>query len=467
MHGHNRVKWNRLSADGLLLSEAMLAKLQNLILNTVCVLVVSVLSAQSQPDLTSVILNEKREKIYVDFSVFAAEATDQIRLEVYYQVYNSTLAFKPADDLFKAEYEINVAVMGKKGKKVTGETQEKTVSVASELKANSTTDFRTSQLNFTLDPGKYEVRFILKDKIANKSYAKEFATDAKKLKDKQPRLSNILFAQAAGTAEGSSDQFTKGNLTVVPSVSHSYGGEDDGRLLFYLEIYPGEEALDKVTVQTLLRLKKGEMVYRDTLTTALDLPVIRQLREISIAEFEPGEYELEVELQGRRSKKLDEEKGSFQIRWTENSLLEHNWDLMIRQIALIADSKELKALEEAKTVEERKKALMEYWASKDPFPETPRNELKMEFYRRISYANENFGYLGRAGWETDRGRVLVRYGAPDQIEDYPFSLSSYPYQEWHYYKGGRYRKFTFVDDNHDGDYRLVYPYDGLWQSPDF
>lgn len=426
-----------------------------------------VLPAYSQHDLTSVILNEKRENIFVDFAIFAANDANQVRLEIYYQVYNHSLAFKPADDLFKAEYEIDITVMDKKGKKIAGESQEKTVSVASELKANSSTDFRTSQMNFTLKPDKYEVRFTLKDKNAGKAFSREFETDAKKLGNKQPTLSKILFAQAAGPSEVTSDQFRKGNLTVVPSVSHSYGGTEDGRLLYYMEIYPGEENLEKLTVQTLLRQKKGEMVYRDTLSTALDRPIIRQLREISIVDFEPGEYELEIELQGRRGKKLDEEKGTFQIRWTEESLLEHNWELMVRQISLIADSKELKLLEEAKTVEERRKALREYWAAKDPFPETPRNELKTEFYRRISYANENFGYLGRAGWETDRGRVLVRYGMPDQIDDYPFSLSSYPYQEWHYYKGGRYRKFTFVDDNHDGDYRLVYPFDGLWQTPDF
>lgn len=434
---------------------------------TAIIVLLSNIPALAANDLTSVILNEKRETIFIDFAVFAPENSDQVQLEVYYQVFNNTLAFKKSDDLFKAEFEINIAVLDKKGKKIAGESQEKTVSVASEAKANSTTDFRVSQITFTLVPEKYEVRFTLKDKTAGKSYTKEFEADAKKLKSSQPALSKILFAQAAGPVQSTSDQFAKGNLTVVPSVSRSYGGEDDSKLLYYMEIYSGVDAQEKLTVQTLLRQKKGEMVYRDTLSTEIGRPIIRQLREISIVDFEPGEYELEVELQGRRGKKLAEEKGTFQIKWTEESLLEHNWNLMVRQISLIADSKEHKALEEAKTIEERRKALKEYWSSKDPFPETPRNELKVEFYRRISYANENFGYLGRAGWETDRGRVLVRYGVPDQIDDFPFSLSSYPYQEWHYYKGGRYRKFTFVDDNHDGDYRLVYPFDGLWQTPEF
>lgn len=422
---------------------------------------------RGQSDLTAVILNEKKAGVLADLGVFAAEESGQMRLELYYQVHNSALQFKPVDDVFKAEYSVSIAVMDKKGKRLAGETQEKSVIVGTESKAKSSADFRASQINLTVEPAKFEIRFTFRDIYSGKSYSKEFQADGKKFDSKQPILSDILFAQAAGPADTNSAQFTKGNLMVVPSVSRIYGGEEDGRILYYIEVYPGGEELDKVTVQTLIRKRKGDMVYRDTLSSELKDDAIRQLREISIETFEPGEYELEVELQGRRGKKLDMAKGSFQIKFTEESLLEHNWSLIVRQISVIAESKEVKTLEKAKTLEERQQALKDYWASKDPFPETPRNELKIEFYSRIYYVNENFGYLNRPGWETDRGRVFVRHGAPDQVDDYPFSLSSYPYQEWHYYKGGRYRKFTFVDDNHDGDYRLVYPYDGLWQTPDF
>ena len=446
---------------------SMISKLSNLALVIGILFYLPANSVFSQGDLTSVILNEKREKILVDFCIFTEIESDQSRLEVYYQIFNSALKFKPTEDVFKAEYEVTVAILDKKGKRIAGQTQERSIVAPNEAKTKSTTDYRTSQINLMLERGKYDVRYTLKDKVADKSYSKEFTADARKLKDGQPGLSDILFAMAAGPADSTSNQFVKGNLVVVPSVTHGYGGEEEGRLLFYIEIYKGDKEAEIVTVQTLLRRQKGQMVYRDTLSTQLNRPIISQLREISIDEFAPGEYELEVELQGRRGKKLDEKKGEFQINWTEESLLEHNWSLIVRQIELIADSKELKPLQEVKTVEERRISLKDFWAGKDPFPETPRNELKIEFYHRISYANEHFGYLGRPGWETDRGRVLVRYGPPDQVDDYPFSLSSDPYQEWHYYKAGRYRKFTFVDDNHDGDYRLIYPFDGLWLAPEF
>ena len=82
-------------------------------------------------------------------------------------------------------------------------------------------------------------------------------------------------------------------------------------------------------------------------------------------------------------------------------------------------------------------------------------------------ANRMFTIMNLDGWRTDRGRILITFGEPDQIDDYPFVANRWPYQEWHYYQQGRYRKFVFVDINEDGDYRLQYPYDGLNQRPDF
>lgn len=436
-------------------------------LSLLCSVLLLASALHAQIDMKSILTVSKQEKVKVDFGVFALEDSRQVRLEVYYQVHNNSLTFEPQDDVFKAAYEIEVTIMDRKGRRLAGENQEKSVTVSSLERAESYLDYRTSQINFSLDPGRYEVEFKLHDKNSNNEVRRDFDAKLKKLNDKNARMSRILFAQAAGQLQGEADQFSKGDLTVIPSLSHLYGGEEESRLMYYMEIYPGTDDMSKVTVQTLLRHKKGKMIYRDTLTTVLDSPIVRQLREISLVDFAPGEYELEIKLLGRRGKKLDEEKGTFHVRWSEESLLEHSFEIIVRQIAIVAGSKEISLLNEAETLEEKKQALEDYWKSKDPFPETPVNELKVEFYRRVRLANDNFSYLSRPGWKTDRGKVLIRYGYPDQIEDFPFSLDTFPYQEWHYYRGGRYRRFTFVDDNHDGDYRLIYPYDGLGQRRGF
>jgi len=60
-----------------------------------------------------------------------------------------------------------------------------------------------------------------------------------------------------------------------------------------------------------------------------------------------------------------------------------------------------------------------FWKHRDPTPNSPENEFKTEHYKRIAYANR---YLGRdaprPGWRTDRGRIHIILGEPNDITNY-------------------------------------------------
>jgi GWxTD domain-containing protein len=66
-----------------------------------------------------------------------------------------------------------------------------------------------------------------------------------------------------------------------------------------------------------------------------------------------------------------------------------------------------------------------------------------------------FSYMGREGWRTDRGRVLIRHGEPEDVERFPFTTTRAPYEIWNYYEGTR-ATFVFADMNANGDFRQVY-----------
>jgi GWxTD domain-containing protein len=97
------------------------------------------------------------------------------------------------------------------------------------------------------------------------------------------------------------------------------------------------------------------------------------------------------------------------------------------------------------------------------------NEFNEEQGRRIAYANERFA-SGMPGWKTDRGRIYIKYGPPDEIESHPAAsyqrpleqgggtTSTYPFEQWRY----RYLEdigadvvFEFVDSTNTGEYRLI------------
>ena len=74
-----------------------------------------------------------------------------------------------------------------------------------------------------------------------------------------------------------------------------------------------------------------------------------------------------------------------------------------------------------------------FWRQRDPTPGTPRNEFKEEHYRRLSYADEFFGRgTPQSGRMTDRGRIYIILGPPQNIEDFEDVNGVYPAQIWFY-----------------------------------
>jgi len=67
---------------------------------------------------------------------------------------------------------------------------------------------------------------------------------------------------------------------------------------------------------------------------------------------------------------------------------------------------------------ERAAFIARFWASRDPDPRTPRNEAEEIFWQRVSAADELFGATTLAGWRTDRGRIYIILGPPDEISSY-------------------------------------------------
>ncbi len=74
-----------------------------------------------------------------------------------------------------------------------------------------------------------------------------------------------------------------------------------------------------------------------------------------------------------------------------------------------------------------------FWKHRDPTPGTPVNEFKQEHYRRINYVNHFFGRgMPKPGWRTDRGRIYIILGAPNDIQRFEGKTTVYPTEIWFY-----------------------------------
>ncbi|MBI5265820.1 MAG: GWxTD domain-containing protein [candidate division Zixibacteria bacterium] len=405
--------------------------------------------------------------LLVDWAAFRSTQPDKSHLELFYQVYNFGLQFVPDGKEFVASYEVTALVFDNDGNQVSSYERDRQIRVATLDQTRSRYDFRTSQVNLDLPPGKYNVRFALTDKGSKAVINRMVKVELRSFKGTQPQVSSLEFVQSSAPKPDSAGVFDKGQLVVVPSVSRAFSGSDDKRMAFYVEVYGRPDSSEPLILQTVLRHHSRGQVYRDTQRVVIDEPVERLLKEISIVDLVPGDYDMTLTAFGRRLKKIDEISGTFTVTWSQEALLKLDWKTALGQLGYIASSNELSQIKKAKTYDERKAAFDAFWEKHDLSPGTPDNEFKREFYRRVNIANRQFSGMRREGWRTDRGRVFIINGEPDEIEDEPYSPNYPPYQVWHYYREGRYRRFVFVDKNEDGDYRLQFPYDGLNQRPDF
>ncbi len=96
------------------------------------------------------------------------------------------------------------------------------------------------------------------------------------------------------------------------------------------------------------------------------------------------------------------------------------WEEEVSYIISQREKQELQRLTQAADIE---KFVDDFWRRRDPDPSTERNEFKEEHYRRLDYANKHFRYGGRPGWKTERGRIYIIHGEPDERRSFaPVSL---------------------------------------------
>ncbi len=139
-------------------------------------------------------------------------------------------------------------------------------------------------------------------------------------------------------------------------------------------------------------------------------------------------------------------------------------------VAYIITDEERAAFKRLSTDDEIEQFIEQFWLRRDPSPDSIENEYKEEHYRRIAYANERFA-SGIPGWKSDRGRIYITFGPPDENESHPSggsyqrpmeegggTTSTYPFEKWRYrwIEGiGTDVIIEFVDPTMTGEYRMT------------
>ncbi|MHB8093372.1 MAG: GWxTD domain-containing protein [Candidatus Aminicenantales bacterium] len=126
---------------------------------------------------------------------------------------------------------------------------------------------------------------------------------------------------------------------------------------------------------------------------------------------------------------------------------------------------EKKVFENLPNEEERGRFIAHFWEKRDPDPATPENEFKTVYYKRIALANKSFGASGISGWRTDRGKIFILLGPPQEIQrDFnpestnPLTMNA-ARETWNYWNLANPRlpynlEFSFLDKHGTGNFAM-------------
>jgi GWxTD domain-containing protein len=340
---------------------------------------------------------------------------------------------------------------------------------------------------FAAPPGRYSVEVTVGDSASGRGATQktEVVTYGA-----APRVSDLLLAgamrrAAAGDTSPQPGEIRKGAVFITSATAPVLTPRQ-ATLFYYVELYPGAD----VTVRTMARVMgAGD---RQIIATAPAATPVGALGGVStngldLAGLPPGDYRLEIEVAFPDSTVtrsavfhmagFEAEHAVTQMAGADEAndrfarMTGPQLDTLYAPLVHIMDAGE-RGVYDGLSLDGKRNYLRTFWTKRDPTPGTPDNEAQATYYRSINEANQRFHEGGAAripGWRTDRGRIFIRYGAPDEVLRRPQTGPTPPYEVWKYTQR-RLRKFVFLDETKFGNYALIYtdeqrePSRGNWEQ---
>jgi GWxTD domain-containing protein len=363
---------------------------------------------------------------------------------------NSVFQFIKETNGYRATYSVDLTLKGSGGS--FRRNWKETVRVASFDETLLTHETIVFQSTFGLRPGEYDLDLEVQDtqsgqssELESKLKVPRIGLDAGGLALSRPVL--LRYFKEAESA-GSRDH------VLYPS---HYFERPPQSLSFFVEVYaaPGASDRDLTLVASLSPAEDGTTIS----TASFDVPAIaetgsaRIYGSIPASEMVAGLYRLTISLRDAAGTTLAEQSTEVSVSAVTQWVRE-NWEDALELLAYEGKDDEMDALE-GTPPERRLAAWNEFWEVRDPIPATPGNEAFENYFRRIAVANANFTTKLRPGWKSDRGRVYVAFGPPNDIVRRPVPSGSFPLEVWVYDQPGF--EIGFEDRIGFGNYQMINP----------
>ncbi len=329
-----------------------------------------------------------------------------------------------------------------------------------ELASGAISDTSSSEKNFgtmdirriSLEPGKYVFTGYLKDKNLPDAKLHKFVREFE-VEIQSPNfcsLSEIEFIQSFRKAEVMQGHHKHG-YEILPLVTNGTYVNTDS-LHYYLEAYHTDRESEEVffvnayitMANSESKLPGAQKIMRQTVG-----PLSLIQGGFDISNLPSQSYYLQIELFNKQQKSIAKGKKKFflsnsrietpisatEIPYDEAfNLTDEELDYYLNTLYLVSTSTEAEFAKSMVTVEQKKNFFMNFWTKRRKLSSDSPAKPFMAHKNRIDYANDHYKAAHLEGWRTDRGRIILVHGPPNDIERFPSSNTNYPYVIWRYNK---------------------------------
>lgn len=344
--------------------------------------------------------------------------------------------------------------------------------------AGATKDF-VHMDRFALDPGEYALEVEVKDMHSTGPLWGSKAPLAVRSFTRAPGFSDVLLASSIRPArEG--EQARSGS--VIDPFIGAYYPKEVGELNFYAELYGMDQAVgqDSLYLLSYQIESHGQRTVFGNFRNAARVKArgVEPIKgRFDIGTLPSGNYLLAIEARDRSGQVVARQERFLQrnnpISYDLNDLASlgmgntfadriTNADSLaeyIRCLRPVADDLERKIIDDRwkdRDMDLMRRFFYSFWFNRNSMDPA---SAWQDYFKEVQRVNRMYGTRIKRGYETDRGRVHLRYGAPNTVTDRPNEMDAYPYQIWHYYRAGRYtnRRFVFyLPDLVSNDYELLH-----------
>jgi len=416
------------------------------------------------------IFAQSKLRAYLDNKQFYAPGVGNY-VEFHLQFIGHTLDYKGTDDGLIADIAVTFAIH-QDGINVFSDAYR----LASPVMVDSIVDDFYDIKRVTLEPGEYTFKLVLDDLLNEEPPLSTSHTFYVEELSDGVSISDIEIAEVAKKGDPNSP-FYKSGLEIIPRLATFYP-EQLNKIPVYFEVYNTTILEDTVfgIKQVLINAETGDTLHNLTAYSRHQSEkVIPVFKTLDLDQVYTGKYILRYSLINRKMSELafqtyefersnDAFKDltlldmsidpSFQASITDDSVYYY-----LESIIPISGPQEVRnitRIAKEKNLENARLYIQKFWNVTAP---GSAYDAWLQYKVQVLYVEDIYANNFQEGFETDRGRVYLQYGAPTNVIIKENSPSEYPYEIWQYNKIGRFSNKRFIFYNPDlvnKAYRLLH-----------